>query len=673
MRVYEFAKEANVSSKEILEWLAQHGHDLSSHMAVLPDEAFELLVSSFGKEAKPATQEKVVEKPVTQKPLEKVTTLADEALAKSAQEDEKAKMQQPTMRPQGPHPKKIIPQGVMLVDMPLGELARQVGHPVSEIIITLLGRGIVCNINQIVPKEIVADIARSYELELIEPKKDKKAVVEEIPVTIEKKEERPPVIVVMGHVDHGKTSLLDFIRKTRVAAREKGGITQHIGAYDVSTPQGNLVFLDTPGHEAFSRIRARGAKVADIAILIVAADDGIMPQTVEAIHHAKAMNVPIIVAINKVDKVDSGRIDIVRQQLTEHELVPEEWGGQTIIVPISAKTGQGVDKLLEMLSLQSEMMELGADKAARAQGYVLESKLEKGRGSVATIICQTGTVHVGDYFICGNTYGKVNSLVDSHGKRIKQAGPSIPVQVAGFDSIADVGDTFRVVSLQEYKKIKQAGGPKPVSKGRPMGAQDTIALIVKADTHSSIEALIGSIEKVSKKEEKSFQILHTAVGDVNESDVLLASTTGGIIVGFHVKTDPKASSLAQKEGIQIRHFNIIYKLLENLQDYLKSKEEVKMVHEKTGEALVLKVFDIKKVGVIAGCKVQEGKFVRNGYVIVWRGKHKIGEGKINSLQRDRKAVKEVNTGYECAFMVDGVTDFAVDDRIECFIEKPEKK
>ena len=663
MRVYEFAKEGNVSSKEILEWLAQHGHDLSSHMAILPDEVLELLVSSFGKEAQPTAQDKVVEKPVAQKSLEKAP----------AQEDEKPKMQQSTIKPHKLPFKKIDPHGVMLVDMSLGELARQVDRPASELIVTLLGRGIVCNINQVLPKEVVADIARSYEFEVIEPPKEKKAVVQESAITIEKKEERPPIVVVMGHVDHGKTSLLDYIRKARVAAREKGGITQHIGAYDVSTPHGNLVFLDTPGHEAFSRIRARGAKVADIAILIVAADDGIMPQTVEAINHAKAMDIPIIVAINKIDKVDPSRIDIVRQQLTEHELLAEEWGGQTIIVPISAKTGKGVDKLLEMLSLQSEMMELGADKSASAQGYVLESKLEKGRGPVATIICQTGTVHIGDFFICGNTFGKVNSLVDCHGKRVKEAGPSIPIQVAGFDSMPDVGDTFKVVPVQEFKKIKQTGGPKAVSKIQQIGAQDTIALVLKADTHSSIEALLGSIEKVSKKEEKKFQIIHSAVGDVNESDILLASTTGGLIVGFHVKTDSKASSLAQKEGIQIRHFNIIYKLLENLQDYLKSKEEVRMVREKMGEALVLKVFDIKKVGVIAGCKVQDGKFVRNGHVTVWRGQQKVGEGKINSLQRDRKAVKEVNTGFECAFMVDGVTDSEVDDRIECFIEKPEKK
>ncbi|MEX2437738.1 MAG: translation initiation factor IF-2, partial [Candidatus Babeliales bacterium] len=388
--------------------------------------------------------------------------------------------------------------------------------------------------------------------------------------------------------------------------------------------------------------------------------------------HARSMNLPIIVAVNKMDRVDPARLDIVRKQLSDQNLLPEEWGGQTIVVPISAKTGDGVDKLLEMIVLQSEIMELGADKGAQAQGYVLESKLEKGRGVVATVICQTGTVHIGDYFICGKTYGKVTSLVNCHGARVEKTGPSIPVQVAGFDGIPDVGDTFSAVSEQEFKKIKQAGGSKIQSVPRAMLDQDSIPLVLKADTHSSLEALIGSLEKISKKEEKGFQIIHSAVGDINESDILLGSNTGGMIVGFHVKTDPNAVSLAQKEGVQVRHFNIIYKLLEDLQVFLKGKEEVKMVRVKTGEGLVLKVFDIKKIGVIAGCRVQDGKFVRDGNVVVWRGKYKVGQGKITSLQRDKKTVKEVLTGFEFACIVDEFTEWQVDDRVECFIDKPAK-
>ena len=340
---------------------------------------------------------------------------------------------------------------------------------------------------------------------------------------------RPPVVVVVGHVDHGKTTLLDFIRKTKVAAKEKGGITQHLGAYEVKTAQGNIIFLDTPGHEAFSKMRGRGMGVADIAILIVAADDGIMPQTIEAIKFAQEAKLPIIVAINKVDKVDAARIEAVRRGLAQYGILPEEWGGDVVCLPISAKTGVGVDHLLEMIVLQSELMELKADPARTGIGYVLESKPEKGRGPMATVLCKQGTVHVGDYFICGNTVGKVSSLTNSQGQRIASVGPAVPVAVAGFSSLPEVGSLFKIVTPDEYKKVKDAlidnrtGGQKIVTEG-------ALNLIIKTDSISTKEALLGAMEKIAKKVGEEFNVIHAGIGPVSESDVVLANSTGSSIV-----------------------------------------------------------------------------------------------------------------------------------------------
>lgn len=688
MRIYEFAKEHGLSSKELVVLLNQEGYEVSSHMAVLSDKALEFLEKKYKKaEVKPEVKKEVAEvqaaasKEITKEQL-KPSVQPQAVVAK----EEKKVIHAPTPTSQAFEHKKSAPvsapaspeKTLTLKQYVLSDLATLLARPSSDLILTLLKWGILSNKNLLLTEELVERIARQYEVSLVKqvekPKEETRVVATHINKDLLKA--RLPVIVVMGHVDHGKTTLLDFIRKTRVAAKEKGGITQHLGAYEAKTPQGDLVFIDTPGHEAFSKIRVRGTKVADIVVLVVAADDGIMPQTIEALKHAQSMNVPIVVAINKIDKVEKARIDIVKRDLaTQHQLLPEEWGGQTIYVPISAKTGLGVDKLLEMLVLQSQLMELQAQATGPARGFVLESKLEKGRGPVATILTQHGVLKIGDYFVAGKTTGKVSSLVDSFGSRINESKPSHPVQVAGFNEMPEAGDSFEVVQKEAYLKTKNLfEGQRPaVSTQRLIQNENAIVLIVKTDTNSSKEALLESIAKISKKSEKGFMVLQSGIGNISESDVILASDTGAKIITLHVKAESNAAALASKLGVSIVTFDIIYKLLEYLQEFSLSMAPVKMVRTKTGEALVRKVFDIKNLGVIAGSYVKQGVFSRDGMVVIWRGSKKIGEGKISSLQRDKNTVKEVHAGYECAFMVENFSDWQVDDRVECYVERPELK
>lgn len=565
--------------------------------------------------------------------------------------------------------KKTVVMGQLLVS----DLAEQLDVPVNELILTLLKSGIVAPKNKVLPEEIIETIARHYEADVVRPAKEEHEALHSVSTDSKKEKERPPVVVVVGHVDHGKTTLLDFVRKTRVAAREKGGITQHLGAYHVSTSHGGVIFLDTPGHEAFTKMRARGVNVADIVVLVVAADDGIMPQTIESIKAAKEMSVPIVVAVNKIDKVDAQRLEVIRRQLSQHDLLPEEWGGETVVVPISAKEGTGVDQLLELLVLQAQMMELKTDPSAPVKGYILEAKQQKGLGSVGTLLCQQGTVRVGDFFICGKTVGRVSSLTNSAGKSIKEAGPSIPVQVSGFQEMPEAGSRFIVVDQKEYKKARSGSIQEESSvRARNISLKErSINMIIKADTHSSKEAILDSIHKLGKKVDVGLVVVSAGVGDVSETDIDLASATGSLILGFHVKTESNAVALANRLNVEILHYGIIYKLLEALEARAEKQREVKMVQTKVGEAVVRKVFDIKGIGVIAGCYVQDGRFVKEGSIVVWRGRRKVGEGKISSLQRANKNVKEVHTGYECAFGVKDLTDYAVDDRVECFVEVPE--
>ncbi len=655
MRIYEFSRKYNVTTKEVVGLLKKKGFDVKNHMSTIKGEALNFLENHYKKaESKPKKiapkKDKEVNSVVTQK-----TTIKKSSVPFTPKSEEKA--------PSSPE--------FVVEPMSVVSFAEKAGRPVNSLIVTLLKMGVVATKNQILTEAVVAKLAEQLGLSVVKPKVEKSSLMKEISVGEGDFKERPPVVVVLGHVDHGKTTLLDFIRKARVASREKGGITQHLGAYEVQTSQGNIIFLDTPGHEAFNKIRGRGAGVADIAVLIVAADDGVMPQTIEAIKHAKAASLPVIVAINKVDKVDKSRVDAIRQTLAQYDLLPEEWGGDVIVVPISAKFGQGVDHLLEMITLRSQLMELTADVAGPARGHILESKPEKGRGPVGTVLCHHGKLKIGDFFICGQTHGKVTSLVNSEGKRVRVVGPSTPVQVAGFDKLPEVGDLFEVVSQAEYRKAKsrsaeRKGGQHPLVEG-------AFNLIIKADTNSSKEALLGGISRLGNKLDKVFNVINAGVGDVSEGDIMLAANTGAVIYAFHVKVEHNAQLLAQRYDVSVETYDIIYKLLDSLQELVEQSKETKKVLTKIGEAIVRKVFDIKGIGVIAGCYVRDGRIARNGKIVVWRGKHKIGSGDISSLQRERKTVKEVHAGFECGIIIDGFIDWQIDDRAECFLEIPVEK
>jgi translation initiation factor IF-2 len=681
MRVYEFAKQVGISSKEIVAALQEKGFAVASHMSVLEGDALTFAQEKFS--PKPSVKKEAIQKK-KEMPAKAVASVKE----KLAKEEAREKKQPAPIKDRPPvHIQRNVtskrfkkdkkeeplrPQPVVIRPMTVADIAQKAAQPVNELILTLLKWGIMAAKNQILSQDLISRLVKHYELEVIEPEvateKLKTSTAQEGAVL----KPRLPIITVLGHVDHGKTTLLDFIRKTRVASREKGGITQHLGAYEASTSQGNIVFLDTPGHAAFSKIRQRGVKVADIAIIVIAADDGIMPQTLEAIEHAKSMHVPIIVAINKVDKVDAPRIEVVKRQLAQNDLLPEDWGGQVICVPISAKLGMGIDNLLEMIVLQSQMMELRANFEGDARGYVLESKIEKGRGPVATIICQHGMIHLGDYFVAGTTGGKVSSLVDSYGKRLTEVTPSIPVQVAGFQDLPEAGDYFEVVPKEDFRKALNLAHERKALPTSKLIEEGSLNLIVKTDTDSSKEALIESINKLSRKSEVGFNIIHSSVGNISESDIELAFNTGSSIIGLHVKTEANAALLAQRRAVIIDQFDIIYKLLEELEARAEGAKEIEMISTKVGEAEVLRVFDIKNIGVIAGSIVRDGRFTREGTVIAWRGREKIGEGKIRSLQRDKKTVKEVHAGFECGFIVEGISDWMPGDRVECFISLPKK-
>lgn len=696
MRVYEFARICGKPAKELVAQLQQAGFDVKTHMAVLSENELKFLEKKYSitaqqpmeKQQIKSAKQKIskVEKPKKQ-PDQQEKFIAEASIQTTPETISKTSKAQKTEGRAILHKeeqaitepkiiseiekKPIMPDAIIIEPMTVADFALKSHKLASEVILTLLRMGIVAAKNQVITEDIIEKLVDQYQL-----KKSKKSEtykgLESIALGELALNERPPVVVVVGHVDHGKTTLLDFIRKTKVAAKEKGGITQHLGAYEVKTPQGKIIFLDTPGHEAFSKMRGRGIGVADIAILIVAADDGVMPQTVEAIKFAQEAKLPIIVAINKIDKVEKSRIEAIKQGIAQYGLMPEEWGGDVVCVPISAKVGTGVDHLLEMIALQSQIMELRADIARPGIGHVLESKLEKGRGPIATILCKHGSVKIGDYFLSGEVVGKASSLTNSAGERIVSFGPSEPVQVAGFASLPEVGSLFRVVPYEEYRLARDMSSPAKTIAQRPVNV-GAMNLIVKTDTISTKEALLGAMDKLARSIGKDFNIVQANVGNVNESDVELAVSTSASIVALHVKPEVNASLLARAYGIEIYVFDIIYKLLEHFEEQLKGKKEIVMVKTKIGSAIVRQVFAIKNIGVVAGCYVQDGRFTRDGSVIILRRGKKIGEGLIKSLQRERKVVKEVHAGFECGFVVDGFEDYAVDDTVECYIQVPVSK
>ena len=586
-----------------------------------------------------------------------------------------------------PLPEKIT----FYESLTVGELGKKLGREPSEIIKKLFMLGVMATINQELDKDAIELICADYGVEVEE---EIRIDVTDLEIYFEEPEEvqgvpteRPPVVTIMGHVDHGKTTLLDSIRDTKVTQGEAGGITQHIGAYQIEVEGKQITFLDTPGHAAFTTMRARGAKVTDITILVVAADDGVMPQTIEAINHAKAAEVPIIVAVNKMDK-PSANPDRVMQELTEHGLLSEAWGGDTIFVPISALTRDGIDQLLEMVLLVSEVAELKASKDIRAKGSVIEAQLDRGRGSVATLLVQDGTLRVGDPIVVGNTFGKVRAMINDIGRRVKEAGPSTPVEITGLNGVPQAGDRF--VVFEDEKTARQiaesrAGDALVEQRGEntrvtldnlfdqmKQGEMKELNLIVKADVQGTVEAMAASLMKI-EVEGVNVKIIHTGAGAINESDISLAAASNAIVIGFNVRPDVNAKRAAEAEGVDIRLHKVIYKVIEEIESAMKGMLDPEFEEKVIGQAEVRETFKVSKIGTIAGSYVTEGKLTRAASVRVIRDNIVIFEGELDTLKRFKDDVKEVAKGYECGITIKNFNDIQEGDIFEGFIMQEIKR
>jgi len=560
----------------------------------------------------------------------------------------------------------------------VGELAAAMRHKTTEVIKALVDLGVMATVNEVLDPTAAKLVADKFHFD-VQVRSIEGDVLEEEESDPAQMRPRPPVVTVMGHVDHGKTSLLDAIRTTKVAEREFGGITQHIGAYQVDTSHGKVTFLDTPGHEAFTAMRARGAQATDMVVLVVAADDGVMPQTVEAINHAKAANVPILVAVNKIDKPGSDP-DRVKRELSNHGLVPEDWGGQTIFIHTSAKRGDGIPQLLEMTALQAEILELRANPARAGRGVIVEGRLDRGRGPVATALIQSGTLKEGDAVVVGSHSGRVRALFNDRGKKVQSAGPSDPVEILGLSGVPQAGDTMLVVSDErkarqiatvrsERDRLKGKGATRitleDLHKQIEAGEVKELRLVLKADVQGSVEALTESLERLSTDEVK-LKVIHSSVGTVTESDVMLASASNAIVLGFNVKADPKAASQAQANGVDMRSYNVIYDAINDVRAALSGMLAPEIREMVLGRAQVRQLFPITKVGTIYGSSVTEGKMVRGARARIKRGETLLGEGVISSLKRFKDDVREVLQGLECGVGIEGIKGVQPNDVIEAF-------
>ncbi len=640
-----------------------------------------------GKKGRPALGKKVVEyKPKRAKELvwegagvpDREVSLREEV---EVRREKKISIRRPPLKPLITVPKPIKRKIRMGDTILVGELAKRMGVKAAEIIKKLMQNGVMSTINQAVDVETASSIASAYgyEIERLQP--------EEVLLLQEEEEERPellverpPVVTIMGHVNHGKTRLLDAIRKTNVMEREAGGITQHIGAYKVNVGDKVVVFLDTPGHEAFTKMRARGAMVTDIVVLVVAADDGVMPQTVEAINHARAAGVPIVVAVNKIDLPDAN-VDRVKQALTEHKLMPEAWGGDTLYAEISAKEGRGIQELLELILLQAEMLELKANPAKRMKGVIIEARLDRTLGPVATVLVREGTLRVGDPFVTGLHYGKVRALLDDRGVRVSEAGPSIPVEVLGCSGVPEAGDPFFVVEDEKSVKLvsslrAEKARQADVAQVGKMSLDDLyerirtedvkeLNIILKADVQGSVEALAGSLERLSTDKVK-VKILHGGVGGVTESDVMLAAASNALVIGFNVRAEPKAMAMVEQEKVDVRFYTVIYDAVADVKAALEGMLEPVYKEVFLGRAEVRETFMIPKVGMVAGSYVLEGKMERNAKVRVLRDSVQIHDGRIASLRRFKDDAREVAAGYECGIRIEGFNDVKVGDVLESY-------
>jgi len=670
VRVYQLAKKVGISSKELIAKLKEFDLDVTNHMSTLEDDDAKLILEYYRTEEdeKKRNKKNKGESTSSKKKNEKKYDNKDDNTVLENKDSES-------------NNEVIISEKIVVKD-----LAEKINKNPNEIIMKLMNLGVIAAINQEIDFETAEIITSEYGFKAVkeaaeEDKDEFDKLFDDIKDNPDDLVKRAPIVTVMGHVDHGKTSLLDAIRKTNVTAGEAGGITQHIGASQVSINGEKIVFLDTPGHEAFTSLRARGAQITDIAILVVAADDGVMPQTVEAINHAKAAKVPLIVAINKIDKPNANP-DRVKQELAEHGVLIEEWGGDVVSVPVSALKGEGIDHLLEMVLLVAEMQELKANPSRKAIGTIIESELDKGRGPVATVIVQNGTLNVGDSIIAGATYGRVRAMINDKGKRVKKAGPSTAVEILGLSDVPEAGDKFIAVSddktaRQIAEKRKQKLREQSLNTTQRVTLEDLfdhiqqgkvkdLNIIVKADAQGSVEAIKQSLAKLSN-EEVRVNVIHGAVGTITESDILLASASNAIVIGFNVRPASSVSKLAEQENIELKTYRIIYEAIEDIEAAMKGMLEPEHKEVVQGKVEVRATFKVPNVGTVAGGYVLEGKVTRNSNVRLVRDGIVIFEGEISSLKRFKDDVKEVTSGYECGIGLQNYNDLKEGDIIEAFI------
>ncbi|EKL0525598.1 translation initiation factor IF-2 [Listeria monocytogenes] len=779
VRVYEYAKEHQVSSKKVIEALKDLGIEVANHMSTINENALRQLDNAIdgtnkkaeapkkettsnengnskgpnkpnmtnsneksnkpnnpaGQANKPATANKSQgAKPATNKPAntsKQTQSSGNQQQAggqkrnnnnnsnrpgggnpnrpggnnrpnrggnfnnKGRNTKKKGKLNHSTVPPTPPKPKELPEKIVFSESLTVAELAKKLYREPSELIKKLFMLGVVATINQSLDKDAIELICDDYGVQVEE---EIKVDVTDLDVYFEnelneavdesKLVERPPVVTIMGHVDHGKTTLLDSLRNTKVTLGEAGGITQHIGAYQLEIHDKKITFLDTPGHAAFTAMRARGAQITDITILVVAADDGVMPQTIEAINHAKAAGMPIIVAVNKIDKPQANP-DRVMQELTEYELVPEAWGGDTIFAPISAKFGEGLENLLDMILLVSEVEELKANPDRRAIGSVIEAELDKGRGPVATLLVQDGTLNIGDPIVLGNTFGRVRAMVNDLGRRVKKVGPSTPVEITGLNDVPQAGDRFVVFEDEKTARnigetrasralVAQRSATNRVSldnlfEHMKAGEMKEVNVIIKADVQGSVEALAASLRKIDV-EGVNVKIIHTAVGAINESDITLAAASNAIVIGFNVRPTAQAREAAENESVDIRLHRVIYKAIDEIEAAMKGMLDPEFQEKIIGQAQVRQTINVSKVGTIAGCYVTDGKITRDSGVRIIRDGIVVFEGEIATLKRFKDDAKEVAKGYECGITVQNFNDIKEDDVIEAYVmEEIERK
>ena len=685
VRVYEYAKEIGKQSKDIIKVLRESEIEVSNHMSMLTEEGLTKLDSIF----KAKKEEPKVEKVASNQ--NQNDTKKHKKKKNKKEKNKKSNKQQPAII-EAPTEETISEDTILVRDgMTVGELSEVLSVNSTELIKKLfMELKIMANINQSLTLEQIELIAMDYGKEIqeeVEINKEDLDLYFEVEDEEKNLKERAPIVTIMGHVDHGKTTLLDTIRNTRVTAGEAGGITQHIGAYQVRTKDKKITFLDTPGHAAFTTMRARGAKITDVTILVVAADDGVMPQTIEAINHAKAADVPIIVAVNKMDKPQANP-DRVMNELVEYGLISEEWGGDTIFVPISALKGEGIDELLENILLVTEMQELKANPNRLALGTVIEAKLDKGRGAVATLLVQNGTLNVGDPLVVGNTYGRVRAMINDRSKNIHTAKPSTPVEITGLQDVPNAGDRFVVFGdektarqigekrQQQYiettRQANSAVSLDTLFEQMKQGEMKDLNIIIKADVQGSVEALAMSLAKIDV-EGVNVRIIHTGVGAINESDITLAVASSAVVIGFNVRPDNNAKQMAATEQVDIRLHSIIYKVIEEIEAAMTGLLDPEFVEKVIGLAEVRQVYKVSKIGTIAGAYVTEGKVSRDGKVRVIRDSVVIYEGEIDTLRRFKDDVKEVQSGYECGMTVENFNDIKEGDVFEVYIMEEVKK